>query len=73
MHLATIAESARDVDFAMRWGFGLKQGPFELWQEAGWLQVAQWVREDIVAGKALSIDADPAALPTVERDQWPAR
>ena len=41
VHLATIAESARDVDFAMRWGFGMKQGPFELWQEAGWTQVAQ--------------------------------
>jgi 3-hydroxyacyl-CoA dehydrogenase len=24
----------------MRWGFGMKQGPFELWQEAGWLEVA---------------------------------
>ena len=36
----TIADSARDVDFAMRWGFGIKQGPFELWQEAGWKQVA---------------------------------
>ena len=49
-----IAETARDVDFAMRWGFGMKQGPFELWQEAGWLQVAQWIQEDIDAGKALS-------------------
>ena len=38
VHLATIAESARDVDQAMRWGFGMKQGPFELWQEAGWLE-----------------------------------
>ena len=38
----------------MRWGFGMKQGPFELWQEAGWLQVAQWIQEDIDAGKALS-------------------
>ena len=38
VHLADIAETARDVDFAMRWGFGMKQGPFELWQEAGWLQ-----------------------------------
>jgi 3-hydroxyacyl-CoA dehydrogenase len=54
VHLATIAETARDVDFALRWGFGMKQGPFELWQEAGWLQVAQWVQEDIDAGKALS-------------------
>jgi len=53
VHLETIAECARDVDFAMRWGFGLKQGPFELWQQAGWLQVAQWVQADIDAGKAL--------------------
>ncbi len=53
IHLADIADSARDVDFAMRWGFGMKQGPFELWQEAGWTQVAQWVQEDIDAGKAL--------------------
>ncbi len=41
LHLEHIAESARDVDQAMRWGFGMKQGPFELWQEAGWLQVAK--------------------------------
>ena len=54
VHLASIAETARDVDFAMRWGFGMKQGPFELWQEAGWLQVAGWIREDIEAGKTLS-------------------
>ncbi|NMM79116.1 enoyl-CoA hydratase/isomerase family protein, partial [Acidovorax sp. SRB_24] len=37
-----------------RWGFGLQQGPFELWQEAGWLDVAKMVQEDIAAGKALS-------------------
>ena len=54
VHLASIADTARDVDQALRWGFGMKQGPFELWQEAGWLQVAQWVQEDIDAGKALS-------------------
>ncbi|MEJ7928416.1 3-hydroxyacyl-CoA dehydrogenase/enoyl-CoA hydratase family protein [Ramlibacter sp. AN1015] len=54
VHLADIAETARDLDLAMRWGFGMKQGPFELWQEAGWLQVAQWVREDIEAGRTLS-------------------
>ena len=53
VHLASIADTARDVDFAMRWGFGVKQGPFELWQQAGWKQVAQWVQEDIDAGKAL--------------------
>ncbi|MDP3709831.1 MAG: 3-hydroxyacyl-CoA dehydrogenase/enoyl-CoA hydratase family protein [Polaromonas sp.] len=54
VHLASIAESARDIDFAMRWGFGASQGPFELWQEAGWLQVANWIKEDIDAGKAIS-------------------
>ena len=54
VHLASIAETARDVDYAMRWGFGMKQGPFELWQEAGWLQVANWINEDIAAGKTLS-------------------
>jgi len=53
VHLESIADNARDVDFAMRWGFGMKQGPFELWQEAGWSQVAQWIQEDIAAGKAL--------------------
>ncbi len=58
---STIAESARDVDQAMRWGFGMKQGPFELWQEAGWLQVAKMVQEDIDAGKALCNGA-PARL-----------
>ncbi|MBT0569778.1 3-hydroxyacyl-CoA dehydrogenase/enoyl-CoA hydratase family protein [Curvibacter sp. CHRR-16] len=53
VHLASIADNARDLDFCMRWGFGMKQGPFELWQEAGWLEVAQMVQEDIDAGKAL--------------------
>jgi len=53
IHLASIAETARDVDLAMRWGFGMKQGPFELWQEAGWLTVANWIRDDIAAGKTL--------------------
>ena len=53
VHLADIAECARDVDFAMRWGFGVQQGPFELWQAAGWLTVANWVKQDIDDGKAL--------------------
>ncbi len=53
VHLAEVADNARDVDFCMRWGFGMKQGPFELWQEAGWLAVANMVKEDIDAGRAL--------------------
>jgi len=54
VHLAEVADSARHVDFAMRRGFGTQQGPFELWQAAGWKQVAQWVKEDIDAGKTLA-------------------
>jgi len=59
-HLADIAETARDVDFAIRWGYGWKLGPFETWQAAGWQQVAQWIVEDIKAGKAMSDAPLPA-------------
>jgi 3-hydroxyacyl-CoA dehydrogenase len=54
VHLAGIADTARDVDFAMRWGFGHTLGPFEVWQAAGWTTVAQWIKEDIDNGRALS-------------------
>jgi 3-hydroxyacyl-CoA dehydrogenase len=53
-HLKDMAETARDVDFAIRWGYGWKLGPFETWQAAGWQQVAGWIAEDIAAGKAMS-------------------
>jgi 3-hydroxyacyl-CoA dehydrogenase len=53
-HLAAIAKTARDVDFALRWGFGWNSGPFEIWQAAGWEKVASWVKEDIDSGKALA-------------------
>jgi 3-hydroxyacyl-CoA dehydrogenase len=60
VHLADVADSAREVDLALRWGFGMSQGPFELWQQAGWKQVAEWVKADIDAGKALSKAPLPA-------------
>ncbi|MEP6485295.1 MAG: 3-hydroxyacyl-CoA dehydrogenase/enoyl-CoA hydratase family protein [Rudaea sp.] len=52
--LADIATSVRDIDFAMRWGYGWKLGPFETWQAAGWSDVAKWIAEDIAAGKTMS-------------------
>jgi 3-hydroxyacyl-CoA dehydrogenase len=58
-HLESIADTARDVDFAIRWGYGWNLGPFETWQAAGWQQVAGWIAEDIAAGKTMS----PAPLP----------
>jgi 3-hydroxyacyl-CoA dehydrogenase len=59
-HLADIAETARDVDFAIRWGYGWNLGPFETWQAAGWQQIASWIDEDIKAGKAMSDAPLPA-------------
>ena len=59
VHLAEIAGSARDVDLAIRWGFGWSRGPFELWQAAGWKRVAEWITEDIAAGKAMASVALP--------------
>jgi 3-hydroxyacyl-CoA dehydrogenase len=59
-HLGDIADNARDVDFAMRWGFGWSQGPFESWQAAGWKAIAEAVKADIDAGKAMSKAPLPA-------------
>jgi len=60
-HLKDIARTARDIDLAMRWGYGWSIGPFESWQAAGWKQVAEWIAEDIVNGEAMS---------TVELPDW---
>lgn len=59
-HLHSIADTARDVDFAMRWGYGWNLGPFETWQAAGWQQVAAWIAEDIAAGKTMGTAPLPA-------------
>ena len=58
-HLESIAHSARDVDFAIRWGFGWDRGPFEIWQSAGWQQIAGWIAEDIANGRTMSAAALP--------------
>ncbi|WP_273428716.1 3-hydroxyacyl-CoA dehydrogenase/enoyl-CoA hydratase family protein [Chitinibacter tainanensis] len=60
VQLADIADNARDVDFAIRWGFGWQQGPFEMWQAAGWQAVAAAIAADISAGKTLSATPLPA-------------
>ncbi len=43
----------------MRWGFGWNQGPFEIWQAAGWNEVAGWINEDIGAGVSMSEEPLP--------------
>jgi 3-hydroxyacyl-CoA dehydrogenase len=57
--VGAIANNVRDVDQAMRWGFAWKQGPFEQWQSAGWLEMASLLSQDIQQGKALSSEALP--------------
>ena len=59
-HLADIADNARDVDFAMRWGFGWTQGPFETWQAAGWQSIAEALKADIDAGLTMTDSPLPA-------------
>jgi 3-hydroxyacyl-CoA dehydrogenase len=54
LQLERIANNARDFDFAVRWGFGWDAGPFEIWQAAGWQQVAGWIAADIAAGKTMA-------------------
>lgn len=66
VHLADIADNARDVDLAIRWGFGWSEGPFETWQAAGLKTVAEWVKADIEAGKTIASAALPAWV--FERD-----
>ena len=59
VQLEQVADNARDLDLAMRWGFGWAQGPFETWQAAGWADTAQAIAADIAAGKTMA----PAPLP----------
>ncbi|MBV2262197.1 MAG: 3-hydroxyacyl-CoA dehydrogenase/enoyl-CoA hydratase family protein, partial [Thauera sp.] len=66
VHLGDIADNARDIDLAMRWGFGWAQGPFETWQAAGWRAVAEMIRDDIAHGRAMSAVPLPAWV--FERD-----
>ncbi len=60
LQLESIADNARDLDLAVRWGFGWDTGPFEIWQATGWQQVAGWINADIAAGKAMSDAPLPA-------------
>ncbi len=53
-HLAEIADNVRDVDLAIRWGFGWQQGPFETWQAAGVTLMTQCIEEGIGSGQAMS-------------------
>ena len=46
--LEHVADNARDLDLAMRWGVGWAQGPFETWQAAGWGEIAKAIAVGII-------------------------
>lgn len=62
VHLEEIADNVRDVDLAIRWGFGWMQGPFETWQAAGLSSLAACINQAIESKLALSSTALPAWL-----------
>lgn len=66
VHLNEIADSAREIDLAMRWGYGWSHGPFEIWQASGWSATADLVRRDIESGSALTDAALPDWVDSVD-------
>ncbi|MFT4058738.1 MAG: 3-hydroxyacyl-CoA dehydrogenase/enoyl-CoA hydratase family protein [Legionella sp.] len=61
-HLEEIAENTRDVDLAIRWGFGWMQGPFETWQLSDLAQMTQFINQGIKDKLTLSSAALPGWL-----------
>lgn len=59
-HLAEIADNVRDVDLAIRWGFGWQYGPFETWQMAG----INEMKASIEKANAEKMTLSQAKLPT---------
>jgi len=61
-HLNDIANNVRDVDLAMRWGFGWRQGPFETWQHAGVNDIRAEIERGINSGNTIANAGLPAWL-----------
>ncbi|MEW8563935.1 MAG: 3-hydroxyacyl-CoA dehydrogenase/enoyl-CoA hydratase family protein [Candidatus Thiodiazotropha sp.] len=69
--LDTIADNAREVDMAIRWGFGWKQGPFEIWQQAGWQAIAELIQEDIENGRTIASEPLPTWVREIDGAHTP--
>jgi 3-hydroxyacyl-CoA dehydrogenase len=54
VHAQDIAETVRDVDLAMRWGFGWQLDVFEFWQSIGWQTVAQFIETERIANNTMA-------------------
>ena len=64
--LDSIADTARDIDFAIRWGFGYAQGPFETWQASDWNRMVSLIVDDIDAGKTMASSPMPSWVMKIE-------
>ncbi|MBA2647997.1 MAG: 3-hydroxyacyl-CoA dehydrogenase/enoyl-CoA hydratase family protein [Legionella sp.] len=65
-HLEAIADNVRDVDLAMRWGFGWQQGPFETWQLSGFKQMIDYINVAIKSNIGQSIAKLPQWVSTID-------
>ena len=65
-HLEEIAESVRDVDLALRWGFGWQFGPFETWQSAGIVEMRTLIEQAINEDISLSAIPLPLWVPSIK-------
>ncbi|KTD36363.1 3-hydroxyacyl CoA dehydrogenase oxidoreductase protein [Legionella nautarum] len=65
-HLQDIANNARDVDLAIRWGFGWQQGPFETWQTAGYSEMLESIKKALASKENLSEAQLPDWLNKIE-------
>ncbi|MGL5742271.1 MAG: 3-hydroxyacyl-CoA dehydrogenase/enoyl-CoA hydratase family protein [Legionella sp.] len=61
-HLEAIADNVRDVDLAIRWGFGWMHGPFETWQLADLATMSQYIDQAIKNKLSMSSAALPGWL-----------
>lgn len=60
VQLKDIADTARDIDLAIRWGFGYCYGPFETWQSGDWENVTALIQQDIDNGETMANAGLPA-------------
>ena len=58
-HADEVAHNLRDIDLAMRWGYGWQEGIFDLWQRMGWQQVRHRLEDDLQCGKTLAKERLP--------------
>ena len=64
-HLEGIANTVRDVDLAIRWGFGWDKGPFETWQSASVVDMRKCIERAIADGTSMSSAKLPGWLGVV--------